>query len=202
MNRAIAWMAGHPVAANLLMVFILAASVFSMSAIVVEVFPDFDLGAVQVRVEYPGASPEEVEEGIIQKVEERVESIEGVSQINSTASEGVGVVFIELNLGENTASRLVEIKAEVDRITSFPADAEKPEVTEVTSRSRVMEIAVHGDAPERLLIPGAPCLRHGEADLRIRAHVAGVLGDLADVHRHAPLVSCHVGRDRSKGIAG
>jgi multidrug efflux pump subunit AcrB len=144
-------MAGHPVAANLLMIFILAAGVFSMSAVVVEVFPDFDLGAVQVRVEYPGASPEEVEEGIIQKIEERVESIEGVSQINSTASEGVGVVFIELNLGENTASRLDEIKAEVDRITSFPADAEKPEVTEVTSRSRVMELAVHGDAPERTL---------------------------------------------------
>ena len=144
-------MAGHPVAANLLMIFILAAGVFSMSAVVVEVFPDFDLGAVQVRVEYPGASPEEVEEGIIQKIEERVESIEGVSQINSTASEGVGVVFIELNLGENTASRLDEIKAEVDRITSFPADAEKPEVTEVTSRSRVIEIAVHGDAPERTL---------------------------------------------------
>ena len=144
-------MAGHPVAANLLMIFILAAGVFSMSAVVVEVFPDFDLGAVQVRVEYPGASPEEVEEGIIQKIEERVEAIEGVSQINSTASEGVGVVFIELNLGENTASRLDEIKAEVDRITSFPADAEKPEVTEVTSRSRVIEIAVHGDAPERTL---------------------------------------------------
>ena len=151
MNRAIAWMAGHPVASNLLMIFILAAGVFSMSAVVVEVFPDFDLGAVQVRVEYPGASPEEVEEGIIQKVEERVEAIEGVSQINSTASEGVGVVFIELNLGEDVSSRLDEIKAEVDRITSFPADAEKPEVTEVTSRSRVMEIAVHGDAPERTL---------------------------------------------------
>ena len=151
MNRAIAWMAGHPVAANLLMVFILAAGVFSMANVVVEVFPDFDLGAVQVRVEYPGASPEEVEEGIIQKVEERVEAVEGVSQINSTASEGVGVVFIELNLGEDVSSRLDEIKAEVDRITSFPADAEKPEVTEVTSRSRVMEVAVHGDAPERTL---------------------------------------------------
>ncbi len=151
MNRAIAWMAAHPVASNLLMVFILAAGVFSMSAVVVEVFPDFDLDAVQVRVEYPGASPEEVEEGIIQKIEERVESIEGVSQINSTASEGVGVVFIELNLGEDVSSRMDEIKAEVDRITSFPADAEKPEVTEVTSRSRVMEIAVHGDAPERTL---------------------------------------------------
>ncbi|MCL7971855.1 MAG: efflux RND transporter permease subunit, partial [marine benthic group bacterium] len=100
---------------------------------------------------YLGASPEEVEEGIIQRIEERVESIEGVSQINSTASEGVGVVFIELNLGENTGKRLDEIKAEVDRITTFPADAEKPEVTEVASRNRVIEIAVTGDVPEKTL---------------------------------------------------
>jgi multidrug efflux pump subunit AcrB len=151
MNRAIAWTAAHPVAANLLMVLILAGGFVGGSTVIQEVFPDSDLGAVQVRVEYRGASPEEVEEGIIQRIEERVEAVEGVSQINSTASEGVGIVFIELNLGEDTAKRLDEIKAEVDRITSFPADAEKPEVTEVTSRSRVIEIAVTGDAPERTL---------------------------------------------------
>ena len=151
MNRAIAWTAAHPVAANLLMVLILAGGFVGGSTVIQEVFPDSDLGAVQVRVEYRGASPEEVEEGIIQRIEERVESVEGVSQINSTASEGVGIVFIELNLGEDTAKRLDEIKAEVDRITSFPADAEKPEVTEVTSRSRVIEIAITGDAPERTL---------------------------------------------------
>lgn len=151
MKRPIAWMAAHPVASNLLMVFILVAGFVGATTVVTKTFPEFDLGAVQVRVEYPGASPEEVEEGIIQRIEERIESIEGISQINSTASEGVGVVFIELNLGEDTGKRLDEVKAEVDRITSFPVDAERPEVTEVTSRSRVIEIAVHGDAPERTL---------------------------------------------------
>jgi multidrug efflux pump subunit AcrB len=151
MNRAIAWTAAHPVAANLLMFLILAGGFVGGSTVVQEVFPDSDLGAVQVRVEYLGASPEEVEEGIIQRIEERVESIEGVSQINSTASEGVGVVFIELNLGEDVSKRLDEIKAEVDRITTFPAGAEKPEVTEVTSRSRVIDIAVTGDVPEKTL---------------------------------------------------
>ena len=151
MKGAIAWMAAHPVAANLLLVLIIAGGFVGGSTVVQEVFPDFDMDAVQVRVAYLGASPEEVEEGIIQRIEERVESIEGVSQINSTASEGVGVVFIELNLGENTAKRLDEIKAEVDRITTFPADAEKPEVTEVTSRNRVIEIAVTGDVPEKTL---------------------------------------------------
>jgi len=151
MNAVIAWMAGHPVAANLLMVLILAGGFVGGSTVVQEVFPDSDLGAVQVRVEYLGASPEEVEEGIIQRIEERVEAIEGVSQINSTASEGVGIVFIELNLGEDVSKRLDEIKSEVDRITTFPADAEKPEVTEVTSRSRVIDIAVTGDVPEKTL---------------------------------------------------
>jgi multidrug efflux pump subunit AcrB len=151
MKGAIAWMARHPVASNLLMIFILVAGFIGATTVVQEVFPDADLGAVQVRVEYPGASPEEVEEGIIQRIEERVEAVEGVSQINSTASEGVGVVFIELNLGEDISSRMDEIKAEVDRITSFPGEAEKPEVTEVTSRSRVIDIAVSGEAPERTL---------------------------------------------------
>ncbi|MCL7972859.1 MAG: efflux RND transporter permease subunit, partial [marine benthic group bacterium] len=151
MKGAIAWMAAHPVAANLLLVLIIAGGFVGGTTVVQEVFPDFDMDAVQVGVAYLGASPEEVEEGIIQRIEERVESIEGVSQINSTASEGVGVVFIELNLGENTGKRLDEIKAEVDRITTFPADAEKPEVTEVASRNRVIEIAVTGDVPEKTL---------------------------------------------------
>ncbi len=151
MNRAIAWMAGHKVAANLLMIFLLAAGFLSLASVVQEVFPDSNLDAVQVTVAYPGASPEEVEEGIIQRIEERVESVEGVSQINSTASEGVAVVLVELNRGEDISRALDEIKAEVDRITSFPVDAEEPEVTDVTNRSRVIEIAVHGEAPERAL---------------------------------------------------
>ncbi len=151
MSRAIEWMAGHKVAANLLMIFILSAGFLSVSTIVTEVFPESRLDAVQVRVEYPGASPAEVEEGVIQRIEERVESVEGISQITSTASEGVGVVFVELNLGEDVTRALDEIKAEVDRITSFPLDAEEPEVTQVTNRTRVIEIAVHGDVPERTL---------------------------------------------------
>jgi multidrug efflux pump subunit AcrB len=144
-------MAGHKVAANLLMIFLLAAGFLSLASVVQEVFPDSNLDAVQVTVAYPGASPEEVEEGIIQRIEERVESVEGVSQINSTASEGVAVVLVELNRGEDISRALDEIKAEVDRITSFPVDAEEPEVTDVTNRSRVIEIAVHGEAPERAL---------------------------------------------------
>ena len=134
MKTAIAWMARHGVAANLLMVFILAAGMLSLPNIIQEVFPEPELDIVQVRVEYPGASPEEVEEGIVQRVEERIESVEGIRLITSTANEGVGVVMAELNRGADRARALDEIKAEVDRITSFPLDAEKPEVTAAARR--------------------------------------------------------------------
>ncbi len=151
MNRAIAWMARHGVASNLLMIFLLAAGFLSMGTIVTEVFPESDLDMISVRVQYPGASPEEVEEGIVQRVEERIESIEGIRRITSTASEGVGLVLAELNLGANKDRALNDIKAEVDRITSFPLDAEQPEVTIVSPRSRVIEIAIYGDVSERAL---------------------------------------------------
>jgi multidrug efflux pump subunit AcrB len=144
-------MARHGVAANLLMVFILAAGLLGLPNIIQEVFPEPDLDIVMVRVEYPGASPEEVEEGIVQRVEERIESVEGIRLITSTANEGVGVVMAELNRGEDRARALDEIKAEVDRITSFPLDAEKPEVTAAAGRQRVIDIAVYGDVSERAL---------------------------------------------------
>lgn len=151
MNRAIEWMARHGVAANLLMIFLVAAGMLSVPNIAQEVFPEFDLDAIQVSVSYPGASPEEVEEGILQRIEERVESVEGIRRLTSTASEGVGVVIAELNLGEDKAKALDEIKAEVDRIVSFPEDAEEPEVSEVSNRSRVIEIALYGRVSEKSL---------------------------------------------------
>ncbi len=151
MNTAIAWMARHGVAANLLMVFILAAGLLGLPNIIQEVFPEPDLDIIQVRVEYPGASPKEVEEGIVQRIEERIESVEGVRLITSRANEGVGVVMAELNRGEDRARALDEIKAEVDRITSFPLDAEKPEVTAAAARQRVIDLAVYGDVSERAL---------------------------------------------------
>ncbi len=151
MKRPIAWMANHGVAANLLLVLLLAAGLFSLPNIKQEVFPEFDLDAIQVQVIYPGASPEEIEEGIIQRVEERIESVEGIRRLTSVASEGVGVVIAELNLGTDKARALDEIKAEVDRIVSFPVDAEEPEVAEVANRTRVIEIALYGHVSERSL---------------------------------------------------
>lgn len=151
MSAIIDWMARHGVAANLLMVFMLAFGVLNAFIIPIEVFPELKLDTITVEVEYLGASPSEIEESILQRIEERVEGIDGLQDITATAIENRGTVSIELALGEDSAQKLDEIKAEIDRITTFPAGAEKPEVREISNRQRVIEIAVVGDIGERTL---------------------------------------------------
>jgi multidrug efflux pump subunit AcrB len=151
MNRAIAWMARNGVAANLLLVFIVVAGMLAVFTVPQEVFPEFALDTIQITVEYPGASPEEIEEAIVQRIEERIDGVEGVRRVTAVASEGVGVVLAELNLGTDEARALDDVKAEIDRIVTFPEDAEEPEVVALTARSRVIEIALYGDVDERTL---------------------------------------------------
>ena len=107
---AIAWMAQNPVTANLMMFLIIMLGFIGMSVSKMEVFPKFDLDIVLVSVPYPGASPKEVEQGIILALEESVSAIDGVKSVKSTASENGGSVVVELMLGEDPEERMTEIK--------------------------------------------------------------------------------------------
>ena len=147
----IAYMAQNGVAANLLMFFILLAGFFALTTLVQEVFPEISLDRVNISVPYPGATPDEVEESIILKIEEQIEGVEGLKQVRSTAAEGRGSVVAELELGEDLNRFLDDIKAQIDRIQTFPAGAERPEVTEVTNRQSVIRLVVFGDVAERTL---------------------------------------------------
>lgn len=147
----VAFMARNGVAANLLMVFFVIAGLLSFSTIVQEVFPENSLDTIQVSVAYPGATPDEVEESIIQKIEESVKAIEGIKKITSNASENVGTVAIELDLGTDIARALDDVKSEIDQIQTFPDDAEEPNVRELTTRQSVVRIAIFGDVSERAL---------------------------------------------------
>ncbi len=151
MKKAIAWMARNGVAANLLMLFILVTGFISLSSIPQEVFPEFSLDTIQITVEYPGATPEEVEESIVRRVEEQIESVDGIRRLTSTAAENVGTVSAELQLGTDVPEILDEIKAEVDRIVTFPEEAEEPEVQELTNRQQVISLAIHGNVDEQVL---------------------------------------------------
>lgn len=143
----IAWMTQHSVAANLLMLIFLVGGFISLLNIKQEVFPDVSLDTVSVVVAYPGASPEEVENGILLAIEESVRGLEGVYEVVSVAAEGRGTVTIEALAGADLQRLSQEIKSEVDRIVTFPLDAEEPEVRINQFRRGVLTVVLHGDAP-------------------------------------------------------
>ena len=118
----IAYMARNGVAANLLMLFILFAGLFALRGLVQEVFPEVSLDRISISVAYPGATPDEIEESIVLKIEEQIKAVDGLKQVRSTAAEGRGSVVAELGLGEDLSRALDDIKAQIDRIqTSRPA---------------------------------------------------------------------------------
>ncbi len=147
----LAWFAGHSVVANLLMIVFLFGGLLTIPRIKKEVFPRATLDVVTVTVPYPGASPREVEKGVLRAVEEEVRALEGVKEVRSVAAEGQGVVHVELLLGTDRNEMLSEVESAVGRITSFPEDAEEPTISLVSNRRQVISLVYSGDHPERVL---------------------------------------------------
>ena len=147
----IAWMAGHSVAANLLMAIFLVGGLFWALQIKKEVFPDFELDIVRITVPYPGASPEEVERGIILAIEEAVEGLVGIKELTASADEGFGQVDVEVLEGEDIQRLAQEIQNEVDRITSFPEEAEESQVLIVQRKRAVLSLVLYGNQNEWIL---------------------------------------------------
>ncbi len=152
-------MAGHSVTANLLMLVLLVGGLFWSPRIRQEVFPDFELDMVTITVPYPGASPQEVEQGILLAVEEAVQGLEGIDRVTSRAREGSGTVTVEMIEGGDIQRLAQEIKSEVDRIASFPEEAEDPRVTIVARKRYVVSLAVYGEQSERVLREVAEVVR-------------------------------------------
>ncbi|QJB70443.1 efflux RND transporter permease subunit [Parasphingorhabdus halotolerans] len=161
----VAFMARNGVAANLLMIFFLIAGIVSFNTIVQEVFAENSLDTVQISVAFPGATPDEIEESIVQKIEEAVEAVDNIKQIKSNAAENTGSVLVELKLGADIDRALDDIKAEIDQIQTFPDEAEEPDVRELTSRQSVVRIAIFGDVSEAALKETASRLEEALAAL-------------------------------------
>ena len=151
MNGAIRWMAKNHVAANLLMLVFLVGGVLLAPKITQEVFPEVSLDMIRIVVPYPGAGPEEVEDGILLKIEENLTGVDGIKEIRATAAEGVGTVLVEVREGMDADKVLQDVRSEVDRITTFPRDAEEPLISKIVNRREVISVVVHGDVSERSL---------------------------------------------------
>ncbi len=144
-------MANNHVASNLLMTVLVVGGFIIGSQVKQEVFPEFELDIVTVSVPYPGASPSEVEQGILLAIEENVRTLEGIEKVTSTAAEGIGSVVVELEAGTDSSKSLADVKSAVDRITSFPEDAERPTVSLASIRREVITVALYGSQSDQVL---------------------------------------------------
>ena len=144
----IAWFAGNPVAANLLMYMIIAFGLVSAFTIRKQTTPDIQLNTIQVSVSYLGAAPQEVEEGVVVKIEEAIQDVEGIVELRSVAREGLGTVTAEVGTGEDINEILNEIKTRVDAIATFPALTEKPVIFKEEIPFHVVFVSLYGDLDE------------------------------------------------------
>lgn len=145
---AIAWMARNHVAANLLMLFLLLGGIAMMGNMKREVFPDTSSDEVLIKVSYPGASPSEVVDGVVLVIEDSVSSVEWTKKVSSTTKEGSTTITIELVDGTDRQQALQDYKAEVDRISTLPDEAEDPIISLSSRRRSVVDISLYGQMNE------------------------------------------------------
>ncbi|WP_237060614.1 efflux RND transporter permease subunit [Microbulbifer sediminum] len=165
MNKLIEWWARNSVAANLAMVGIFVAGIIGFGLMEREMDPQVRFPGLEIRVAWPGAAPEEVEEQIVARIEEAVSDLDNIEWVRSTSSEGFGEVYILAETSVDFSRFMNDVKIRVDSISSFPRDIEPPQVHQWVNRQEYIRVAVHGDLGERELKRLAEQLRREAATL-------------------------------------
>lgn len=167
----ILWVVSRPVITNLMMLIFLIGGFFLMGQTTKTVFPEFELDTITTTMLYPGASPEEVEQGIILPIENAIRDIDGIGEITATAYEGYGHVIAEILDTDRMMRVSQDIKTAVDQITTFPVDAEDLTVTVNARKREVLELALYGSASESVL-------RHTAENLQERLEQSPDIGSV------------------------
>lgn len=148
MNRLVAWFVHNPIAANLLMVLIFVGGFMAMPSLDKQFFPEREINQIQVTVVYPGAGPAEVERQVVMRIEEAVDDLDGIDEMRSVASEGLAQVTLDAEADYDSQRLLNDVKSRIDAINTFPVEAERPQVTEIQWKSRMMTLTLAGDIGE------------------------------------------------------
>ncbi|MCP4036226.1 MAG: efflux RND transporter permease subunit [bacterium] len=165
MSRIIAWFVRNPVAANLMMAVLIAGGAIALPMIRQEEFPAIETDIAQISVEYPGASPEEVEESICLRIEEEIDGTPDVDRITTKAVEGACVIMVELVIDANVDATISEIESRVNALDTLPDDSDPPVISKLVTKRQVLEIAITGNVDERDLKALGQRARDDIADL-------------------------------------
>ena len=147
----ITWFARNSVAANLLMFILLAGGIYTVFTIKKEIQPRIETNFITVNVPFLGATPLDAEEGVVIKIEESIQDIEGIEEIVSTAGRGFGNVQVEVHADYEVTEVMDQVKNRVDAISTFPDNTEKPVISRTQFQQQVVIVSVYGNVDERTL---------------------------------------------------
>ncbi|MGR6871374.1 efflux RND transporter permease subunit [Pseudomonas sp. HK3] len=140
----ISWMARHGIAPNLLMLALLIGGLLTSLSIKKEFLPEFTVDVVSVRVVYPGATPSEMEQGVVLPIENELSELSGIDEVTSNIQEGYASIFLEIESGEDLQQMYQDVLQSVNRISTFPVQMEQPIISIVARQHDIMDIALHG----------------------------------------------------------
>lgn len=172
MKSVIRYFFRYPFNGNALMLLLIMFGAFAMLRTKSNFFPEVPSKTISIQLVYPGASPEEIEEGVVIKIEDNLKGLSGLDQVKSVCSENAASITVEVKDADHTEQALQDVKNAVDRISSFPAGLEPPVIYEVEGRDEVISFALTG---ERLDLQGLKqYARQIEADLRQQEAISQV----------------------------
>ena len=160
MRNLINYLNKYPIWPNAIILVVVSLGIFSVFNIKKSFFPEIDPNTVTVTVVYPGASPEEMEEGVVIKIEEALKGIQGIDEINSNASENTASVSVSVDTDYDSEIVLTDVKNAVDRINSFPESAERPIVINAKPQETAISIILIGDVEMMTLKQYAEGIRY------------------------------------------
>jgi len=143
--------ARHPVASNLLMLLLLMFGIWGLLNLNRQILPDFELDVISISVQWPGASPEDIEANIIEAIEPEVRFLDSVDRVEAVAYEGRAAITIRFEDGVNMSRALTDVQAAIARITTFPSEIERPVITQITETDLVCRIEISGPYSEHAL---------------------------------------------------
>ncbi|MBI4556992.1 MAG: efflux RND transporter permease subunit [Candidatus Hydrogenedentes bacterium] len=151
MKKLIAAFAKNTVFANIFLLALLLLGILAAVTMNREFFPEFSTDVIMISVLYPGADPEEVEEGISRKIEDAIDGLQGIKQYNTISNENLSLTYVEVAKGNDTEEVKDRVRNQVDAISTFPPEAEQPIISEILIEDEVVFLALWGDLPEKQL---------------------------------------------------
>lgn len=138
----------YPIIGNAILLTIFMFGFFGFKSLKTTFFPNIPSRIINIQAGYPGASPEEIEEAIVLKIEDNLKGLKGVDRVTSVSRENSGIITVEIQKGENIDFMLLEVKNAVDRVPSFPTGMEPLIVAKREEVRQTISFAVNGkDVP-------------------------------------------------------